>query len=356
MSKETFSVDKDIFSVGTHNGSHYGPEVLDAMVQNFETLKTKDPSFRVPLKIDVFKFADGQRFHGGIPAFGYASALKRVGDKIVATITDIPRKLKDIIDNKGYRQVSIELMEKFTHPMVGPLNNTLKAIALLGVDNPGCKSLDEVWSFYGAVAGQEDLATEFVVEDNTKQEAHMTDQEALDLKAKLAKAEQDAKDFQAKVTGLEGELKVTKEAATAAETRASQLADGQRKAGIAQFVEARKAEGKLLPAHEQAVIAVFESIDDAKTVEFALADGKKEQKTVRSMFEEMLASMPKLVEFKEKTGEAKPEDTKFQAQDEAIHGPAERQELHFKAGEYLKAHPEVTYRDALIEVSKKPVA
>jgi hypothetical protein len=359
MTKELFSVDKDVFSVGTHNGKYFGPEVIDDMIKNFSTLKEKDPSFKVPLKLDIFQGAieeakADKRLHagapGGVPAFGFVDSLQKVGEKLVAHIVNVPRKLKDIIDAKGYRQVSIEMVQNFSSG-AERLGNVLKGVALLGVDNPGCKNLDEVWRFYGQEPIADEVLHVFVVEDNFKEEGTMTPQEEQKLRDDLAKAEKDAKDFKAANESLTSELSTVKTTAAAATQKATELADGQRKADIQHFMDVQKKEGRILPKHEQAILAVFNSLDDSVTVEFALADGKKENKSVRKVFEEMIASMPKLIDFKEKSEKGE-ETSAFTAQSEEEAGPVERQELHFKATEYIKAHPGTLYRDALVAISK----
>ena len=52
MEKETFTTEKDIFSVGKWNGIEYTEEDIDNMIDNFERLSSEDKNYKVPFKIN----------------------------------------------------------------------------------------------------------------------------------------------------------------------------------------------------------------------------------------------------------------------------------------------------------------
>lgn len=352
MPKETFSVVKDIFTAGTHNGDVFTENDLDEMVANFKTLKDE---VKVPLKIDLFRKAlPPEKRHGGEPAFGWITDVKRVGNRLFAQIENIPRKLKEIIDNKGYRQVSIELQTKFKRGEEN-LKNVLRAVALLGVEQPGVEDLNDIWAFYTEQAG-DDLKTYVVTE---KEGTHMPlspEQEA-DLRAQAARAataEEELKKVKEFAGKVEGDLKTLQEKQAEADRKAAELADGQRKAGIKAFVETQKTAGKVLPRHEGLVLQVMESLTAEETLTFTKkdAEGKDVTEKVSPLvaFQRLIEDMPELVKFQEKSGAGK-EGPQFTARPEDEAGTVDSQERHFKATQLIEAAKkegkELSYREAI---------
>ena len=106
--KETFSTVKDIFSVGTWNGDEYTEADIDEMIKNFELL-SREQNYKVPLKVDFFKDTK-KNAHGGQPAVGWITKLRKEGKKLFAQIDNIPKTVKELIDTKAYRQVSAEII------------------------------------------------------------------------------------------------------------------------------------------------------------------------------------------------------------------------------------------------------
>ncbi len=352
MAKETFTVEKDIFTVGNHNGDFYGEQVLDEVIANFEKMKD---NFKVPLKIDVMKYApDASKFHGGVPAFGWVTALRKESGRLFAKIENVPKKLKEIIENKGYRQVSIELLTNFKQG-TERLGHVLKGIALLGVEHPGCENLTDIWKFYEAEFEGEEVKV-FVVEENKKEE-HMalTPEQEQELRDKATKAEKDAADAKTFAAKLEQEKKDLQAKIDEDNRKARELADSQRKEGIRLFVEAQVKAGHILPKHTVLVTSVMESLDNSAELKFKAADGKEEVLSPLKAFERLVADMPELVKLGQKTteGEKAPETKEFEAKPEAEAGTEASQKLDFAAREYMKEHKDVTYRDALVIVSRQ---
>jgi hypothetical protein len=173
--------------------------------------------------------------------------------------------------------------------------------------------------------------------------------ELKEMQEKLAQSEQELAQAKEYASKIEAEKKVLEEKAAADAKCAAELAAGQRAEKIKVFVSELVKDGKVLPKHTATISAVIESMDDSKTVMFTV-DGKEEQKGVRSMFESMLSELPKIVDFTEKSGsEGKAE---FVAEENGAFS-VESQELDFKAKEYMKKNEGVTYKEALIAVSKK---
>lgn len=90
----------EIFAVGEWNGREFDRADLDAMVRAFNDLSLAD---RLPVKL-------GHEAKDTEPAQGWISELRRDGDKLLATLTQVPAGLVDDIKAGRWRHVSIELL------------------------------------------------------------------------------------------------------------------------------------------------------------------------------------------------------------------------------------------------------
>lgn len=135
MSKNIKAV--EIFSVGVWNGVKITMQHLDAMVTAF-----KDVGFMPPLKIGhTEKQTILQR--DGLPAAGWVEKLYRVGEKLIADFKDIPDSVATWIKEGKYRQISPEVFSNYTIEGKTYLR-VLKAVALLGADNPATLNLKPI--------------------------------------------------------------------------------------------------------------------------------------------------------------------------------------------------------------------
>ena len=135
--------DVEILATGTHNGRQFTTSDLDKMVEAFQALKGKlDP----PVKLG---HDDSQKLlqKDGYPAAGWIAGLKRVGDKVLATLTDVPKAIADLMAAKAYRKRSVEVYFDWKFEgKVWPI--VLRGLALLGEDIPAVKTLDDIRKLY----------------------------------------------------------------------------------------------------------------------------------------------------------------------------------------------------------------
>jgi len=119
----------EVFGIGEFNGDRYEPRDLDDMVSAFGDL-----DYRPAVKIG--HVAD----KAGAPAWGYVANLRRVGEKLVADLTDIPAQLYSAIKEKRFSRVSAEIY--FNLKRAGRVfRRALKAVALLGAEVPAVPGL-----------------------------------------------------------------------------------------------------------------------------------------------------------------------------------------------------------------------
>lgn len=342
---------KDIFSAGNWKGEQYTVEDLDEMVNNFYRLN----NFKVPLKVDFFKNTKAIR-HGGQPAVGWIKELKRVGSKLYAHIVDIPKRVKELIENRAYRNVSSEVVHNYSNgnDFFGKI---LSGVALLGVEHPGVENLDDFAKIYQAEAEFDFSDSEvksYVVEENLdfqkKQEEKMTEpvkvvnEVDVKLKAENEKLEAQLKTFQSQIEEMSTEKKKSEEAL-------DQVRAEKRLSEIKHFISAMEKEGKILPANKENVQAILENLEDTKMVKFS-KDGETKEVSVAKMFQNFVESLPKLVDFEEKAKHNEPETKQFSTEDEEVAGSKDGQILDMKAKKYMSEHEGVSYEQALEVVCK----
>jgi hypothetical protein len=135
----------EIFRAGTWNGDKYTVEDLDDMVANFDLV-----GYNVPVKL-------GHSDDPGEPAYGWVAGIRRVGDRLLATLTDIPSQIFDAIANRRFDAVSAEIIWNLKRNGQ-TFRRALAAIALLGSELPavaGLKPLRD--AFRGLVAEAGDI-------------------------------------------------------------------------------------------------------------------------------------------------------------------------------------------------------
>jgi len=133
----------EVFSAGVCNGDEYTQDDLQEMAQAFNETSS---GVRPYIKLG---HDDDQKIlqEDGLPAAGWIERLYVQGDKLVADISDIPKKIFDLIQSKAYRKVSSEI---YWNLKVGEkiYKRFLGAVALLGTDMPGCMNLSDILGRY----------------------------------------------------------------------------------------------------------------------------------------------------------------------------------------------------------------
>ena len=171
--------DVEILAVGTWNGKPstktYTRKSLDSIAKSFKELTSdKQLNYEPPIKLG---HDDDQKLlqKDGYPSAGYVKAVKRVGDKLVANIKDVPKKIGDIVKARGYKTVSPEIYYDYemggnVYPLV------LKAVSFLGGDIPAVKTIGDIIAQYEE---EEKLSVVFYQMAEEKEIQH---EESLDAK------------------------------------------------------------------------------------------------------------------------------------------------------------------------------
>lgn len=234
----THEFDLEVMSTGTWKGDTFTGADLDEMVKNFTVLKdvVKPP----------IKFGHWNRRHleDGQPALGWAKAVRRVGDKLIATVSDVPDIVYQAIRQKLYRRVSAEVYFDYTYAG-SKFGRVLAAIGLLGQDAPAVENLADLTAYlsrstpdggsFGRVAAfafetdpHGSIINQFSESEDVMEKAELERQLATE-KAAREKAEVDAKKYAADLDAEKKQQAAARK--TARETELKTFCEDEVKAG-----------------------------------------------------------------------------------------------------------------------------
>lgn len=137
---KTHEFDVECFSVGTWNGDEYTEEDLHEMAYAFHELQD---IVKPPVKLahdNAMHLKDGQ------PALGWVKGLKKVGEKLIATVTQVPDVLYKAITSGRYKRVSAEIYWNLKESG-RTFKRVLSAVGLLGTDIPAVTNLKDLEAY-----------------------------------------------------------------------------------------------------------------------------------------------------------------------------------------------------------------
>lgn len=137
----------ELMSAGTWNGVGCpvgGCVFTTQMIDEMVAAARANPNFRVPLKLG---HSQRQELLGSLPAAGWVENLRRVGDRLVADLTDVPKAIAQILQAGGWRNRSIEV--SYDQQLDGKTYATvLTGLALLGDGLPAVNNLADIVALY----------------------------------------------------------------------------------------------------------------------------------------------------------------------------------------------------------------
>lgn len=138
----------EIFATGSWGGLDWSETDLDEMVRNFDALHPKGIKPPVKLGHDDTQVLGGQK--DGQPALGWIAGLRRNGEKLLARVTQVPKILRELVNQGRYKRVSSEIYPTFEatgaekNLKSGVTGRVLSGIAFLGADIPEVKTLEDL--------------------------------------------------------------------------------------------------------------------------------------------------------------------------------------------------------------------
>ncbi len=395
--------DIEIFQAGKWKDVVYNLDDLDEIAANFIKLRE---SIKPPVKLGHNKEQELLK-KDGWPAAGWIMKLKRVGDKLVADINDVPRKIARIINNRGYARISSEIYTNLQDSQGTKHGKVLKAIAFLGGDIPHLKNLDDIVAQYDAslldneyrsVIFMADDPKKDVTKEETKteeKEEEVTDETIDDTEEKKEdekksvddKKEDEEEEEEAKTkeevkdeTKTDDTTKLSDDTVTKlaaqdeliAEMKAEAKIRGQVVEAMQKEMQAQKSEkehmadeqflsglteeGAFPPAMKNRALALMSELRKSDQVELKYTEEDSETPITTSpleLFQDMLSEWPKGMSFKETAGGA--DVTHPKSTDGSVVSkegyPVEGGDLVKKIKTYMDENEGVEFEEAYIAVS-----
>lgn len=269
---------------------------LASMVESFESLVPVG-GFTPVLKLG---HSEAQRFMGqgsGAPNLGIIEKIWQVGSKVLANFVNVPDAVVDLIRQKRFTNVSVEIVPSLEFDGK-TFANVLTAVALLGAELPAVKGLKElsaaVFTQAEVVPIKADNAITYEWETETMPDTKLTQEqhEAL-LEAAVSKAVAVAKaEFSAETEKLTAERDEAREAVKTVKVEFTAYTDKVAKAEAETLVETAIKDGKLLPKQKDAALAFAQNLSG--TVKFG--DGEK---SMSALFADFIGGMPSKVNLGE---------------------------------------------------------
>lgn len=270
----------EIFAVGMWNGMDFTVEDLKSMAAAFHAF---GDNHQVPLKMG---HNDEQPFTDGQPALGWVTDVWVDGTTLMSKFTDIPEVVDKAMEQKLYRNVSVELdlgveYKGSYYPWV------LSGVALLGADIPAVNTLADLQAYMGRELTSKSRAAFTAIEGNKQshsfnrsQNMSGENQETIDslkaqvaaLKVEMAKMAEENVNLQRKLDDNSAKFKVVQ---AAEETRKL----NETRSELENKLEGMVKEHKLTPASRDEFMRDFDEAKDKETVVFAV---KKLESTIES--------------------------------------------------------------------------
>lgn len=262
--------DIEVFSTGLYKGINWTEADLDNMVTNYHALK----DYIKP----VLKIAHQNKMHqvDGQPSLGWASELKRIGNKLVATFADVPEMIRKAINKKLYKRVSSEVYSDLN---IGgkKYKRVLSGVGLLGADIPVVKNLKDIEVFF---ADNNQTADIYCMDVNngvimTTEETDMSEElkKSFDERLKLlqenhaAQLKKFSEDKDAAIAAKDAEIAEMK-AAEAKKESENKIAE------LKAFCETTVKAGKMVPAARDILIKDIDKMEFAEGQDLSISFDK----------------------------------------------------------------------------------
>lgn len=133
----------EIFATGVWHGQNFGEAELDQIADNFERLCLQNPPVLRPPVVIGHEEDQSWLQRSGLPAAGWVQDVWREGRRLLAHFSEVPPLVAQLINQRAYRQVSVELYQDFVHEGQH-YGWTLRRVALLGGELPAVRGLADL--------------------------------------------------------------------------------------------------------------------------------------------------------------------------------------------------------------------
>ena len=245
---------------------------LDEMLLSFNSLSMQVSGYKPFLKLG---HQEQQKYFGqktGAPNLGFVERIWREGEKILADFSNVPDELLDLIEQRRYNTVSIEMYPSIEHEGK-TFKNVLTAVAILGAELPAVKGLKELAE--SLFAEDQLVFGDGILTFQQETDAVFT-QEQVDalIAAAVAKTEKTAAEaaagtFAAERTTLQGQIEILTGERDSAQKALFDFEAAVTKTEISAVVDGAIKEGKIVPKDKEDYIAMAESMLGAAKIKLS---------------------------------------------------------------------------------------
>lgn len=271
----------EVFRSGTWTGSSGGTNTytdsdIDKVVGSFnETFPKVKPVLRLG---DHPSASDGLK-----PAVGWVTALKREGSKMLAYFTSVPGVVRDAIEKKLYKNVSVGLWPNF--PVDGKVHDlVLNHIAILGAELPAVSGLADLQAYMKSGQVVPDSVV-CLTQADVSQGGNMPTIE--ELQAELAETNEKLSTATAELTKVKGENDSLK-------TKVQEFSDAKVKSEVETVVDDAVKSQRLLPKDRDDAVEIGLAL---RTASVELKDGES---SAYDRWQSQLKNADKIVDFSDK--------------------------------------------------------
>jgi len=304
--------DAEVFSIGTWNGDNYSEADLDDMVKNFDLLKNE---IKPPVKLGH----NEKQTQDGQPALGWVSKVKRVGSKLIATLSSVPDIVHKALQSGRYKRVSSEIYWNYKSGE-STFKRVLAGVALLGADIPAVTNLEDLEAFLSQSTDKGSFDKIAAYSFDVDEAGNISDKEEImseemrrkyEAEIKVEKdlkevAEKEARDYKAELDTIK-----KADAEKARKTEAENLKS---------FCETMVEAGKMTPAGRDIIL------EDGKHA--YTEDGKIIIDAER--FQKYVETHGKVLDLSEVGGKGKKEDKNYSTANEELAGKAQKYSVEKK--------------------------
>lgn len=356
----------EVFRTGTWNGDAYTRRDLDDMVEAFGHV-----GFTPPVKLGHFE-------RSGEPAYGWVKAIRRVGERLLADLADVPASIYNAIKSRRFDAVSSEIFWNVTRGEK-TFRRAFAGVAILGSEIPAVANLKPLRSVVFGLNGSTFASAKvYTVNPPKSTRAKLTNRESpmklnlnelkakrADLKAQIAAAkEPDAKDeLRTELDEVNDQIEAFAEEAASGDPLGTkkvleEVADLRKRLELSeadkrQTILDSKVAGIRIPSLREHFTALYRLATDpvlaGKKVTFSV-EGKTGEVDPVKVIDDLAERLNKHTEWLDgERGATRSDLTRDDEDDDADAGDA----LDRLATEYMTKHPEVKdYGDAFAAVCK----
>ncbi|MDY6888143.1 MAG: phage protease [Pseudomonadota bacterium] len=320
---DTYEIkDWEIFGAGRWNGQVFSEKDIQEIVDNFNSTKE---ALKPYVKLG---HSEKQKIiqQDGLPSAGWIVSLKRKGEKLIADVKNVPKKIYELIKNKAYGRVSAEIFYNIN--IDGKkYRRALRSVALLGADTPAVTSLDDFIDLY------ENIEYEKIEKYDNMEQDMSAEKEIATLNEKIKKLEDKNSEDIVKMKAMEQKN-------IELENYIQKQEVEMKTKEIDAYIKEKIKEGKMLPSQYDEVMALSMSSEVMKFTK----DSKTTEGTGFDLIKSIIDKNEKMIEFGEKS-----EYQKIEKNEKRYTDMTEQEKDDYicqKVDEYIEKNPAVQYNDA----------